>query len=298
MNALDFIASILDTTISTADLRYCLVTETKRPIKVDGTPAKPNCEEDFVELETLLQCENLGSYAGIGVSVQASKICAIDVDHCFDEAFNIDTADERAKDILSRFSKFAYCEFSFSGTGLRVLFRHDIIEHYSDNYYIKNESKRVEFYQPTRSYRYVTVTGRSIYNNDITIVPTYVIEEFLDDYMKKPERKTYAVETSEVETRTFTQLSAIVKRLYFKDIRLQDLWFGQAPGSGKNESELDYQLIAYLFEHVTQDKLLLKQLFESSPYFKSKDQKHVFKWNNQDGRYYEYIYSVIRRTHE
>ena len=297
MNALDFMASILETNLSTANLRYCLVTETKRPIKIDGTPARPNCEEDFVELESLLQCESIDSYAGIGISVQASKLCAIDVDHCFSQAFDISSADDRAKDVLPRFSKFAYCEFSFSGTGLRVLFRHPIIEHYSDSYYIKNESKRVEFYQPTRSYRYVTVTGHSIYDNPIEDIPSYVLEEFLEDYMKKPDRKTYTVETSEVETRTFKQLSALVKKLYFKDIRLQDLWFGQAPGSGKNESELDYYLIAYLFEHVTQDKQLLKQLFESSPYFKSKDQKHVFKWNNQDGRYYEYVYSVIRRTH-
>ena len=41
---------------------------------------------------------------------------------------------------------------------------------------------------------------------------------------------------------------------------------------------------------------LLKQIFEASPYFKTKDSKHIFKWNYQEGRYFNYVYDMIRRT--
>lgn len=298
MNALETLSNITTTNLISANLRYCLVTPAKLPIKIDGVSARPNHEEDFVDLEALVTCDSLDKYAGVGISIQASKICAIDVDHCFSNAFDITSVDNRAKDILTRFKDVAYCEFSFSGKGLRVLFKHDIISDYSLTYYIKNEKQQVEFYQPSNSFRYVTITGRSIYDNVIDDIPDYVLQEFLDDYMKKPEQKTHMSSTPDVETRTYEQLLIQVKRLYLKSFQFQNLWFGQAPGSGSNESELDYQLIAQLYEHVTKDHDLLKQLFEASPYFKSKDYKHIYKWKNQNGRYYEYVYSVIRRTHQ
>ena len=76
----------------------------------------------------------------------------------------------------------------------------------------------------------------------------------------------------------------------------QNLWFTNAPGSGKDESERDYHLVAYLFENVTQDHDMIKQIFEQSNFFKTKDYKHVYKWTNQNGRYFEYLYNTIRRT--
>ena len=47
-----------------------------------------------------------------------------------------------------------------------------------------------------------------------------------------------------------------------KNSTFQDLWFGVAPGSGKNESELDFQLLAMIFENITQNEEQLKALFE------------------------------------
>ena len=88
-----------------------------------------------------------------------------------------------------------------------------------------------------------------------------------------------------------------VKVLYFKDSKFQSLWFGQAPGSGKNESELDYELLANLYERISENEIILQEIFESSPYFKSKDYKHKKKWENQNNRYYHYIYEQIRRSH-
>lgn len=297
MNALEVIDNIVNSSLLIPQLRFCLVNAAKRPFKIDGTIARPNIVEDFVEFEDLFQCSNLKDYAGIGLSIQASNVCAIDVDHCFVKPFDITSIDERGKDIFQRFKDIAYCEFSFSGTGMRILFLADIIQDYSDKYYIKNESKSVEYYQPTKSFRYVTVTGKQLSKSKIQH-HSYIddtLKEFLDDYMLKPERKVYSIKTETVETRSFEQLLKLVKYHYFTNSKFQDLWFIPAPGSGSNESERDYQLVAYLYENITQDKDLIRQLFETSNFFKTKDSKHIWKWTNQEHRYYNYLYDVMRR---
>ena len=296
MDIFETINNVLDSNLIHSNLKFCLVDNRKRPFKCDATPARPNIEQDFVDFEMLLQCTSLDSYAGIGISVQASQVCAIDVDHCFSIPFDISSADERAKDVIERFKKFAYCEFSFSGTGLRVLFRTTLIDNYSDKYYIKNESKAIEYYQYGKSYRYVTVTGMKIVDNAITFNQSInqSLIKFLDDYMTKPVKTSQKIKEV-IETRSFDELMNVVKFHYFKNMTFQNLWFNPAPGSGKDESERDYHLVAYLFENVTQDSDLLKQLFEQSPFFKSKDFKHMQKWTNQNGRYFNYLYNNIRR---
>lgn len=295
-NAIHTLNNILETKLYLYDLRYCLVDQNKRPYKIDNTLARPNKVEDFVDLDSLFQNDKLDTYAGIGISIQASNICAIDVDHCFSIPFNISSSDERAKDIINRFKNIAYIEFSFSGTGLRVLFKENIIDNYSNLYYIKNETVGIEYYQPTKSFRYVTVTGSSIYNNEIK---TYdgsksILIDFLNKYMLKPIKQQRNVKTNKIETRSLEQLLKLVKYHYLKDGIFQNLWFDNAPGSGKNESERDYHLMIYLFENITQDKKLIKEIFESSPFFKSKDRKHMYKWNYQNFRYFEYLYKMIQ----
>lgn len=293
MSGLETLSSIKCTSLLSADLRYCLVTSDKRPMTLDGVGARPNVCSDFASIDSLSSCVNLDKYAGIGISVQASKICAIDVDRCFGEPFDLSSADERAIDILARFKDVAYCEFSFSGSGLRVLFKCSVIDDYTDSFYIKNSKNHIEYYQPTTSYRYVTVTGKSIFDNAIQDVDLMLVESFLNDYMRKPERAVKVVE--KVEDCSDDMLMVKVKRLYFADIHFQNLWFSVAPGSGKNESELDYALLSYIFEKITQNKSKVKLIFEASPYFKSKDWKHIKKWNAMNYRYFEYVFSVIAK---
>lgn len=295
MNAIDTLSNIADTHLIDANLKYCLVDSNKKPVRFDGEPARPNRVDDFVDISMLFQNTDLSLYSGVGISIQASNVCAIDVDHCFSEPFNIYSADQRAKDILYMFHEFAYCEFSFSGTGLRILFLADLIENYSDKYYIKNEKNSIEFYQPSKSFRYVTITGRSIYDNDIVWLNNSILEDFLDTFMTRPDKVIYTIKTTSDESRDINQLYEVVRYLFFKDNQFQELWFNHAPGSGADESERDYHLVAYLYENVTQDKDKLKQLFEMSPFFKSKDSKHIFKWTNQDGRYFNYLYNRISR---
>ena len=281
------------------NLKYCLVTKDKLPYRIDEILARSNHSEDFVNIQEIisnLENINIENYKGVGISIQASNICAIDVDHCFSSPFDITSGDERAQQLIDKFKDLAYIEFSFSGTGLRILFKSNLIENYSDKYYIKNKNNSIEYYQPNNSYRYVTVTGRFIYNNLIKDINDDVIIDFLNEYMKKT-IKSYdnMITTNKVETKTYEQLMKIVRYKYLKDYSFQDLWFTKAPGSGKDESERDYHLVAYLYENITQDKNLLKQIFESSEFFKTKDWKHINKWKNQNGRYFNYLYDTMRR---
>lgn len=298
MNALECIENISNTHLVEYDFKYCLVDKYKKPRNIEGQIIRPNVMNEFVSMTELLQCNKLEKYAGVGISIQASEICAIDIDDCFKNEFDISSIDSRGLDVLNKFRSIAYCEFSFSGHGMRILFKTKLIDNYSEKWYIKNEKVHIEYYQPSKSYRYVTVTGKCISDNSVNSeINPEVLYWFLDKYMKKSEKRLIQTNTNKKETKTLDQLLIETKRLYFKNSAFQDLWFSKAPGSGKDESERDYKIIAYLYENITQDKEKLKQIFETSPFFKSKDYKHVRKWEQQNGRYYEYVYTQIRRTH-
>lgn len=298
MNAFDVLSNIFKNEhLCNANLKYCLVGSNKRPYRYDGKDARPNDIDDFVQLIDLVEANKWIDYAGIGISIQASNICAIDVDKCFSSPFDISTADSRALDVIDRFKHFAYIEFSFSGTGLRVFFRQDNIEDYSSKYYIKNDRVNIEYYQPKQSYRYVTITGRTIVDNPIDSSISYKddIIDFLNTYMLRPIVVKQHVDVNENDDRSLEDLLKIVKRLYFKDYTFQNLWFTNAPGSGKDESQRDYHLVAYLYENVTQNREKLRQVFECSTFYKTKDSRHISKWLYNDYRYFNYLYDKVRR---
>ena len=295
MNSLETIENITNTNLIFENLKYCLVSKDKIPFNINGKIASPNNVDDFVDFDKLIEFNHLRMFAGVGISIQASNICAIDVDHCFINPNDIYSGDERAKNLLEEF-KDTYCEFSFSGTGLRILFRlENIIENYNENFYIKNKNNQIEFYQPNDSYRYVTITGRTIYDNCLKKYTLNQFNSFLYKYMKK--EKTL---NGEQKIKPKTAINDIVKQLkylYLTNQTFQDLWFSDAPGSGKDESERDYQIIAFLYENITEDKEKIKELFESSYFFKTKDDKHIKKWEFNNFRYFNYIYDCLEKTH-
>lgn len=296
MNALDTLINIINTNnLYNANLKYCLVGYDKTPFKLNGEHVKPNNINDFIEIDNIINFDKLDKYAGLGISIQASNICAIDVDDCFTNKFDITSADNRAKDIIEIFKDLAYIEFSFSGHGLRILFRQDNIDDYTQKYYIKNDDVSIEYYQPEQSYRYVTITGKVIYNNKIDSNRDFknIIISFLDKYMKRKIKKKEIIEIE--DNKNINELMKEVKKQYFKNYTFQNIWFSKAPGSGKDESEKDFYLLSYIYENITQNKEKLKYIFEQSPFFKSKDYYHINKWTKQNYRYFEYLYEQIRR---
>lgn len=298
MSALDALARIASRgTLLSCDFRWCLVSDTKIPYKPDGSKARPNAPEDFCSLEELSLCDSLEDYAGVGISVNASGVCAIDIDKCFSEPFEEGSGDKRAKAAIEAFKDLAYVEFSFSGRGLRILFFADPIPDYSSKYYVKCDKTKTEFYQPSGSARYVTVTGMAICDNPVAkMSDTSALTAFLDEYMLRPKalsRDMPTRETEEGEALPLEELLKKAKSLYLRDLEFQDAWFAQAPGSGSNESQMDFHLCSLIWRKITGDKDSVREVFEASPYYKSKDWKHVRKWEYNGNRYFNYIWDHL-----
>ena len=270
-------------------LRYCYINKEKVPFRSNGTDsARPNVATDFVPIGQL-DLSKASSFAGLGISIQASGICAIDVDHCFMRPFDLSSADGRAQDIINIFGEATYIEFSFSGTGLRILFKAAPIAEYESKYYIKNSKTHCEYYFPQGSSRYVTITGRSIIYTTINYVPDTVLKVFLDTYMLRPRR----IDTTRVREPIEGDIDNLILHYLRSNKSFQDNWFDKAPGSGSNESERDFFLLKFIFENITNDRDKAKEVFESSPFFQSKDRKHKYKWERSDNRYFNYLYNVI-----
>lgn len=291
MTALSVIESIgANDYLRKADfLRYCFVNKQKVPFQYNGTDsARPNVSSDFVPLGQL-DLAKAAEFAGVGVSIQASGICAIDIDKCFRVPFDLSTADGRAQDIINIFGDKTYIEFSFSGTGLRILFRAAPISDYEKRYYIKNSRTQCEYYYPQGSNRYVTVTGRTIIYAGINFLPEAILKVFLDTYMIRPVKSTTGSAREPIQGDRNNLLLHFLRT----NKSFQDNWFDKAPGSGSNESERDFFLLKFIFENITNNQEEAKTIFEESPFFKSKDRKHIYKWTRADNRYFNYLYNVI-----
>lgn len=296
MTALDVIENLLNTSVANNELKYCLVDAHKLPHKIDGSLAKPNHDEDFINLEEIVNAKDIMDYNGLGISITASKISAIDVDHCFSIPFDFGSIDDRGMDIFNTFKNLAYIEFSFSGKGMRVLFRQGEIEDYTTKYYIKNSKNGIEFYQPSGNARYVTVTGKVLADNSID--SDYDFKEticmFLDKYMKRPKYENRVVELN--EDLEIDDLLKKVRRFYLKDVLFQDVWFNEKhelKNGISQESDRDYYILKFLYLNVITNKTKLRLVFEQSPFFKSKDKKHVDKWLYRNYRYYDFMYDCL-----
>lgn len=305
MSALDCVQRLLKTNIyDDKDLRFCLVNENKNPFRLDGSRAASNRKEDFVKFEDLSTVD-LTKWNGLGISIQFSNICGIDVDHCFSSALDFSSADDRAKDIYDLFKDFAYIEYSFSGKGMRVLFRAPSILDYRNKYLIKNSDKNVEYYQPFYgdggvSYRYLTITGNTICNNPIIEIDKSsqisILNKFLNKYMKRAKIAFKSNNNLPInDDRDLEQLQKIIKHYLLVDFDFQNNWFLNAPGSNSNESERDYWVCKFIYDNITRDPKKIISLFELSPFYQSKDWYHRHKWNNNEHNYFKYIYSKLSR---
>lgn len=295
MNALDVVYNILNNNnLSSFPFKYCLVDNNKVPHNLKGELAKPNNSSDFSYIEDL-PFDILNEYKGLGISIQSSNITAIDVDHCFKEPFNLLSCTSLGEEIMNLFKNHAYIEFSFSGTGMRIFFINDHpIENYQHIYYIKNSKLGIEFYEPYFNARYVTITGKHIFNNPIKILDISVINNFLNNYMVRPLKsckRNILKESKHVKNKEEYMLD--IKKLYFKNSDFQNVWFSKAPGSNSNESELDYKLLSYIYDYITDDVEMVKILFMESPFYKSKDWKHINKFTKNNYNYFYYVMNKI-----
>ena len=275
-----------------ANLRYCFVDANKLP-HTNKSIAKPNNINDFVPLDEL-SVDASNKYAGIGISIQASNICAIYIDHCFTEPFNVETASDLAKRLLQVFKPF-YCEFSFSGTGIRILFKAKPVKDYVKKYYVKNSKMGIEYYYPEGNFRYVTITGRTIYNNSIKNAPTErLLMAFLDTFMQRPVREEKFEEYAPVDPNEKVNYAGLLKFYLLDNLMFQNAWFGCGSGEFPSQSEKDFYIISFIYSHITKNREEVRKMFETSIYFKTKDEKHKYKWYYNNYRYFNFQFNMVK----
>lgn len=226
---------------------------TKEPFDAKtGYHAKSNDKATFCTYPELLHA--YGNYDGIGIGL-FDGYSAIDIDHCISDD---GTISPMARDIIDECG--SYTEKSPSGKGIRIIIKTpNGFEYDKQRYYIKNSERGLEIYVQGFTSRFVTMTGDTLGISDS--IATVDLTPILERYMKRDD-----------------SWSAILRR----DKKLSELWHSQAPGSGKNESEADLALCSKIAYYMKGDEARTREAFESSPYYKSKDEAHRLKWEDRE----------------
>ena len=199
---------------------------------------------------------------GLGLGI-FNGYSAIDIDNCRD--FETGKLNDIAEDVIDFCS--SYTEISPSGTGVRIILKTDTVID-KEYFYINNRKNGLEIYISDNTNKFVTITGNTIYPNDITKVN---LQYVLDKYMKKKDKPV----VTDIEN---LKLDQRLKKPLQKDKKLIKLWNTVAPGSGSNESEIDLALCNKLAFYLDGDKEQTNKMFIISPYFMSKDDAHRNKW--------------------
>ena len=284
-------------------------------IHVDKVPmAKSNdirTFTTFTEAKKLLakaQQTYKGKNVGLGFGL-FGPFCGIDIDHCVNDDGIISDTASRIMDMFDG----AYMELSPSGTGVHIIF-HTFTKYQKgyQKYFTKMNAEAcktngfsdiggLEFYQGFVDSRYLTLTGNCISpgkDNDHTFGKEK-IEKFLETYMFKPQPTAPVTPPVEFDSSDDEDKAWIKWALQKR--KPQDLmadWTKTASGSGGTESEDDLRFCQDLAFWCNKNKEVMRAIFEASPYFKSKDQDHLDKWNNREDYRNQYCLdkAIIRQT--
>ncbi len=239
-----------------------------KPTKVPYNPrtgfkAKSNDKSTFASFKVTLN--NLHKYlvmvadvfkGGLGLGI-FDGYSAVDIDHCIVNGVISDMAQDIIKTLKS------YTEISPSGTGIRIIFK-STKTFDKNKYYIHNKNNQLEIYISDSTNKYLTITGNSL--NICDDVVECDITSVMDKYMLRA--------------------TPIAKRVgcefLTKDKKLNELWNAQASGFGGNENETDLALVSKLMFYYKNDTAKVTELFEMSPYYNSKDDAHLRKWERDD----------------
>lgn len=262
---------------------------------VTKTLAKSNNKNTFHSYQQILpflseyyQIDESGKIlGGLGLGI-FNGYSAIDIDDCRDPKSGELSA--LANDVIQFCS--SYTEISPSGKGIRIILKTPTLIN-KETHYINNRNNGLEIYISDNTNKYVTITGNVLYNNDIAEID---ISYIVDRYMKKNTNQAATIQPT-IDAEILEDVDIKLRNALRYNPRLKELWENKAPGSGSNESELDQSLcnsLAFVFEG---NYPAIEQAFIKSPYFLSKDDKHVKKWYNHPTYREETIKGAITRFH-
>jgi putative DNA primase/helicase len=247
--------------------------------KVPTHGTRTNNKDTFFSFDQAMQLMMSDEGLGIGIF---DNLCGVDIDHCVEDG----VISNAAMAIVDYFN--SYAELSMSGTGIHILFLCDEQFKDTDNYYTKLGIKQVkdkgiigmeglEIYQGQLDQRYLTLTGIEIHSMNVASVSGYKLKMFLDLFFKKNHSsftKEIEFESSDVEDQAWIKWALFEK----KPKKLLECWVKTPTGSGGTESEDDMSFMNELAFWCNHNVNVMKAVFESSRYFKAKDEEHKNKW--------------------
>ena len=239
-----------------------------------------NQKDKFNHLDKVLPLTS--SKYGIGFGI-FDTFGAIDLDHWLNDEGKLllDDFSKIVSDIVKSLN--TYTEKSPSGTGLHLYFKIKGMkmnpEEFSKKYYTnrrinKETNQGIEVYLSGMTKKYLTITGDKLGQKDFREITFEELEPILEKYMKR---------FSSVKTNNpsiVTNQGDFLKIGLEKDNLLNDL-FNDTSHNG-NESEEDMRLLTKLSYYCNKDSQAIREAFESSPYFRTKDEEHLQKWNRED----------------
>ena len=239
--------------------------------------SKSNDKTRFNHLDKVLPLTS--SKYGIGFGI-FDTFGAIDLDHCLNEEGKI-IQDDFSKIVIDIVKKLnTYTEKSPSGTGLHLYFKIKGMkmspEEYSKIYYTnkrmnKETNQGLEIYLSGMTKKFLTITGDKLGDYNFREITFEELQPILDKYMKRYTSK------KEQNSSLVTNQSDFLKIGLEKDDTLIEL-YNNTSHTG-NESEEDMKLLSKLAYYCNKDSQSMRQAFESSPYFMTKDEPHLEKWN-------------------
>lgn len=247
--------------------------------KVPTHGTKTNNKDTFFSFDQAMKLMMSDEGLGIGIF---DNLCGVDIDHCVEDG----VISNEAMAIVDYFN--SYAELSMSGTGIHILFLCDDQFKDTDNYYTKLGMKQIkekgitgmeglEIYQGQLDQRYLTLTGTEIHSMNVESISGFKLKMFLDLFFKKHHSsftKEVEFESSDIEDQTWIKWALFE----YKPKRLLDCWVKTPTGSGGTESEDDMIFMNELAFWCNHNVKVMRTVFESSRYFKAKDEEHKNKW--------------------
>lgn len=276
---------------------FCM-NRNKVPYRVDGIKARPNDIKDFTTYSKAK--EHIGDYDGISLGLFTSKsglnLCAIDIDHCVTKDGEIT---QFAWNIIRKMQ--TYAEFSPSGTGIHILFySHKVWD--KDKYYT-NKREIVDY----ETGEVVTCdgvpTGLEIYNSGMTSkvmrcsenpIPSAIsdirecgIDWLLNGLMVKQEIIIDHEDEGEAP-----HFSESITDYFARDSKLRELYNKTDHDESEGDSQTDMALCCKLAFYTAKDEQRIDELFRSSQWFVSKNDRHKDKWTKRN----DYRETTIRKA--
>lgn len=248
----------------------------KRSTKMPYNPnipqerAKCNDPTTFSSIEKAMAVAKRNSFDGIGVGI-FGNLAGIDIDHCIDDSGKLSPM---AQDIMQTMN--AYTEISPSGNGLRILFCATGFRYNKNIYYIKESKQGLEIYIAGITQRYLTVTGNTLYAQDL-VDRSKELQLVLDKYMKRKKQPTAPASvwqspraTNSTATKMLTDKELLDMAMSARNgSTFSALWNGNI-SNYPSHSEADQALSNLLAFWTNKDAARMDKLFRQSGLMRSK----------------------------